>query len=332
MAIEDWKDRMEDLKSEIRVVQKNRLCWTLTFLGAIIIGVLFFTLSVPFNSTAIFSTIFVVTLVYTTLSELATKTVDTFFRRSILIFPLGSVFAYILNYLSRKYVYTIDDPYGLNFTFYVYVVLLAICVLSSGIGTLITRLTSGYEALAEEPVVVSYSIKSSVENVTASLEGFLESLNIEYTTAIRKNQRFFKFDHSQNQYFLFQYSIDNDHVEIDLVVLRWKRETILEPKKEDLKIFLGYLESYLNREKEENRLGEWTSNFKPTNAEISKTQVWSNLTSAFRIRERLALRGVLTQRIISVFKAHKVRIVDVIVSVAIIIVGEFILRYVLHWI
>lgn len=323
---------MEDLKVEARISYKNRLCWVLVFIGAIIIGLLFFTLRASFNVSALFSIIFVVSLMLTFLGELATKTVFIFWRRSLLVFPLGSVVNYLVNYVSQKYYYTTDDPYGFIFTVTLSLLLFALCGLGSIIGTMITRLTSGYEALCETPVVLSYSVKSTIEKMTDSLKNFLKSLNVEYTTTIRKNQQFFEFFHNHNQYFLFPYSIDSDQVELDLIVIRWRQETIVKPEGEDLETFSDYLQSYLNRQKKENKLGEWTSKFKPVNAETSRNQVWSSLTSAFNVKERLTLRGVLTQRIVSILKAHKTRIVDVAVAVVVIIVGDFILRYVLHWI
>lgn len=338
MSIEKGNNRLKDLESETRLTRKSRFCWTLGFFGAIIIGLLVFFLTNSTGTIAMLLVIFLVTLIYTTIGEIVTRTFLTFYLRSILIFPFGSIFAYVLNYFARKYTYVVDDPYGINYTILLFAILFVVCGLGVVFATVISRLIYGYEALSKEPVILSYSINSNKERVSETLKGFLSSLNITNTTIpsttiAGKSQQFLKFDHNRNQYRLFTYPIDKDgHTEIDLVVLSWKSETIIEPNKEDLEIFSGYLRSYLDREKKEKNLGEWTLQFKPVNAEASKLQVLADLTSAFKIRERLALRGFLTQRIVLGFKAHKTRIVDIILAVLAILIGEFILRYVLHWV
>jgi hypothetical protein len=302
------------------------------FFGTIIVGLSFFFLISSIAYLATFLTIFFVVLIYTTIGELTIRMYLIFFLRSFLIFPFGSIFSYILNFFGRRYTYTSNDPHGVVFTFLVYVILFLVCGFGLIFGTLIARLINGYEALSKEPDILSYSIDKDKEKTTETLKRFLESLNITYNIITRWNQQLFKFYQNNNEYCIFTYPIDKgDHTEIDIVVWSWKKETIIKPNEENLEIFSEYLTSYMNIQKKEEKIGEWTSEFKPLNAEASKLRIWSELTSSLKIRERLSFRGALTQRIVSQFKAHKTRIIDVVVTLAVIIVAQFIL-YVLHWI
>jgi len=52
------------------------------------------------------------TTIYTTICEIATKSLEIFFRNSIFIYLLASVVFYILDYVSPEYSYPSDDPYG----------------------------------------------------------------------------------------------------------------------------------------------------------------------------------------------------------------------------
>jgi len=121
---------MKELNIEMRITHKNRLCWALVFIWAISLGTLFYITSVLFNLTTIFIIIVLLTIVFTTLGELATKTMVIFWRRSVFVCPLGSVVTFVLNYFSPKYSYTSEDPYGLQFTLYLYAILLMLVFLA----------------------------------------------------------------------------------------------------------------------------------------------------------------------------------------------------------
>lgn len=317
---------MKEMKIEAKITRKNRLCWTLVFFGAVILGILFYGLSAFFGLIAVFIVIIFSTMVYTTACELATKTFDMFWFRSIFIFPLGSVIAYIMNALSPKYTYTLEDPYGYIFTFLLYVILLIFCLFSSTVSTLITRLVSGYEALAEEPIVVSYLMDGKVDDIVAFLENFLDSLNIEYITIIRKSDKLIRFQNGANVYFLFSHPKDDNSVEVNFVVSSIRRETLVEPSKEDLGVFTAYLETYLGNSKD-GKIGKWTTKFEAKNAEPTKTKVWESLTSPLQIREKLALRGLITQKTVTFFASHKTAILTFIGGILTVIIGELLLNY-----
>lgn len=323
---------MKEVTLETRLVKKNRLCWTLVFFWAAVLGVLFYSL-IPtsfFDLTAFFIIMIIITIVYTTVGELATKTMDIFWRRSIIVYPLGSVVAYLLNYFSPKYQYGLDDPYGITFIVMLYTIFLMFSFFGSSVSTLITRLVSGYEAFCEEPVVVSYVIKGKIEDITALLEGFLKSLNIEFTAILRGTQKSMKFYNGSNQYFLFLNPINDDSIEVNFVTLRWRRETLIEPNKEDLSVFLVYFESFLNKRKEEGKLDEWTSKFKPKHAKTMKIKVWKYYTSPLQIKEKLALKGLITQKIVAFFTSHKKAIFTFIGGVLTVVIGEIIIRYLIQ--
>jgi hypothetical protein len=318
---------MKELKTEARIVHKNRLNWTLVFFGAIIVGILFYGLSLYFSLTVVLAVIIFSTILYTTACELATKTMDAFWGRGTFIFPLGSVLAYSLNVLSPKYYYTPEDPHGYSFTFLLYVILMILCFFSCGAGTLIARLVNGYEALVDEPQVISYSIESSVGDTVSLLEDFLDSLNVDYTTVTRKTETFIKFENGSNRYFLFPSQIGDKSVELNFVTFRMKRETLIEPSKEDLDTFTAYLETFLKKTKKGDKTIKWTSDFEPKNAEKMKIQVWENLTSPLQIREKLALRGQITQKILSFVTTHKTAIITFVGGILTVVIGELLLNY-----
>jgi hypothetical protein len=317
---------MKEMKIEAKITRKNRLCWTLVFFGAIILGILFYGLSGGFGLTAVFITIIFSTIFYTTACELVTKTFDMFWFRSTFIFPLGSVITYVINFLSPKYTYTLEDPHGYSFTFLLYVILLVLCFFSSSVGTLITRLVSGYEALAEEPAVASYLMEGKTVEIVALLKNFLDSLNIEYTTIIMKSDNFIKFQDGTNTYFLFSHPKDDTSVEVDFVVSSIKRETLVEPSKEDLEVLIAYLETFLGISKD-GKITKWTTKFEAKNAEPTKIRVWESLTSPLQIRERLALRGVITQKAVTFFVRHKTAILTFVGGILTVIIGELLLNY-----
>lgn len=324
---------MKELMLQTKLVKKNRLCWTLVFLWTVIVGVLVYTLLHAVRSLeAVFSIIILLTLVYTIVGELVTKTMDIFWIRSTIFVPLGSVITHFLNYVSPVLRYEPSDPYWLSSTFALYAILFVFCGVSSAIGTLITRLVTGYEALSEEPVVTTYSIKSKIEEVPALFESFLNSLNVEPTTIFRGSERHVKFYSGPNLYFLFLNSINNDIVEANFVAVRLKRETLMEPDKEGLCIFLAYFESFLNRRKEEGKLGEWSSALKPKYAETTKNRVWKDYTSPLQIREKIALRGIFTQKIVIFIKSHKKAIITFIGGILTVIIGELVINYLLKMI
>jgi len=184
--------------------------------------------------------------------------------------------------------------------------------------------------LCKKPVVVPYLVEGKIEDITSLLEGFLRSLNIEYTTILKGTQKSFKFYNGSNQYFLFFNPINEGSVEANLVILRWKKETLIEPNKEDSDIFLVYLESFLNKRKEEGKLNEWTSRFKPKYAETVGIEVWKNYASPLQIKEKLALRGMITQKIVGFLKSHKKAIFTFIGGVFTVVIGELVIRYLMQ--
>lgn len=323
-------EKMKGLLVEARVIRKNRLCWTLVSFWAIVLGVLFYSLSESFDLVVIFIILTLTSIVYTTIGELATKTMYSFWLRSVIVYPLGSVVAYVLNYFSPRYLYGSNDPYGFITTTMLYVLLLLFSFFGSSAGTLITRLVSGYEALCEEPVIVSYLIKGKIEDITALLESFLESLNVKVTKILTVTQKSMQFFNGSNEYFLFLNPLNDDSIEVNLVTLRWRRETIIEPNKEDLGIFLIYLESFLNKRKEEGKLGAWTSDFKSKYANTMKVKVWKDYTSPLQIKERLALRGLVSQKIVAFLTSHKKAIFTFIGGVLTVIIGELLIRYLIQ--
>jgi hypothetical protein len=324
---------MEDIKLQAKITQKNRLSLTLIVLWGIVIGLMVYFLN-SVDVLTFFATIFLATFVYITLSELVTKTFELFLVRSIAIIPvIGAILFYVLNHFTQRYPYTLVDPSGLTGAFGAYILLALICALSSSASFIVTRLTIGYEALCEHPMTFSYSIKEgNFEKTVEMMKNFLDSLNVTYTTIFRKGQQYLQFYHGKNQYFLFPYNIDKENTEIDFVVIRWRRDTIVKPSEEDIEIFSDYLGSYLNKQRKDNKLSEWTTESKPVKVEISRNQIWTDYAMPIKLRERLALRGAFTQRVISELNTHRKRIVDVVVALVIFVIAQFILRFILHWI
>jgi len=312
---------------ETKITSKNRLCWVLIVLWAVIVGILFYVLIMFLGFSATFIIIALLSIVYTTISELATKTMFLFWRRSIFVYPLGSVVAYILNYFSPKYSYGFQDPYGLNFTLSLYMVFMIIFLLTCGASTLITRLVSGYESLLAEPYVASYLLKGLVEDADALLEEFLESINIRPLVVLKRGQTYFKFYSGSNQYFLSYHSINSNNIEINFVVLRWRLETLVKPNKRDMDMLLAYFESFLNKRKKESKINEWTSEFEPHYAEAIKMNVWRSYTSPLQLKEKLVLKGLISSKVIAFFRAHKKGIMTFIAGVLTVIIGELIIRY-----
>jgi len=321
---------MKELTLETRIAQKNRLCWVLVFFWVIVIGILFYALYTWMDLTGAFIITILLTLVYTTIGELATKTIRIFWWRGVLVFPLASVVVHILDNFSPSLTSGAVDPNWFYSAILLYVLLFMFWFFGVSAGTLITRLVRGYEAFSKEPVVVSYSMKGETEDITALLEGFLKSLNIEFNTIVRRAQKNMNFYNGSNEYFLFPQPVNNDSVEVNFVALRWKRETIIEPNNEDLSIFLVYFESFLNKQKEEGKLVEWTSDFKPKYAKSRKIGVWKDYTSPLQIREKLALRGLISQRLIAVIRTHKKGIITFILGVFTVVIGELLIRYVIQ--
>jgi len=270
------------------------------------------------------------TVIYTAISELATKSMDIFLRNSIFTYPIASVVVYVLNYFSPKYYYTSQDPYGLTFTSYLYFAFMVLSVFSAYAGTIIARLVSGFEASCEKPVVVSYSIEGKIGDVHALRRDFLKSINVETTNVMSGTHNYVKFYHGSNQYFSFSDSVENDCVEINFVVLRWKKETIVEPNKDDLNILLGYFQSFLNNQKEKGKLGKWTSDFKPQHADTMETYIWKYYTSPLQLKEKIALKGLVSQRIVNFLKSHKKGIIAFIMGILAVVIGQLIIRYLIQ--
>lgn len=322
---------MEDIKFQAKITLKNRLSLTLIFFWGIVVGVMFYFLNSIIAPTAIII-IFSATLVYVTISQITTKTFELFFARSIAIVPVvGTIFFYILNFFSHMYPSPFVDP--VSGIIGLWLLLVVVCGTGSAVGFLLTRLTIGYEALCERPIAFSYSIKEgNFEKIVEMMKNFLDSLNVTYSMIFRKGQKFLQFYHRKNQYFLFPYSIGKENTEIDFVVISWKRDTIIKPNEEDVEIFSDYLDSYLDRQRKNNKLSEWTTESKPVKAEISTNQIWAEYTTPVKLRERLALRGAFAQRIVAGFSAHRKRVVDFAVALVVFIIAQFILRFILHWI
>lgn len=322
---------MKEVELETRLVRKNRQCWMLVFFWALVLGV-FYHLCTPTNLsglTTYFVTVIVLSIVYTTIGELATKIMYTFWRRSVIVYPLGSVVAYLLSYISPRYAYP-PEPYGIYVTAMLYGILMVFCFFASSVATIITRLVSGYEAFCEEPVVESYLITGKIGEITTIVESFLKSLNIEFTTTVREPQRAIKFYNGSNEYSLFLNPITDDSMEVNFVILRWKRETLVEPSKEDLDMFLVYLESFLDKRKEAGKIDEWTSSFKSRHVETMKIRVWKDYTSPLQIKEKVALRGLITQKISGFYASHKKGIFTFIGGVLTVVVGDLLIRYITH--
>lgn len=298
---------------------------------AIVVGVMFYLLSRFFDLTAIFLTIFLTSIFYTTVSELMTKTFDVYMRRSILVYPLGYFLAYVMNLLAPKFFYALNDPYGLVYSFLILMMLVVLTASSSLISTLIARLAIGYEALIEEPIVKSYLMTSKTYGINTLLEDFLQSLNIVPEKTLTGTQTSLKFLNGRNQHFLFANPMNNDSTEVNLITWRWEiGETLVDPNKEDLSIFLLYFESFLEKQKLNEKLGEWTSKFRKKHAKNVKDRIWKRYTFPLQLREKLALRGLIAQKIIAFVKAHKTAIYTFVGGVLTVIIGEILIRYIMQ--
>jgi hypothetical protein len=276
---------------------------------------------------AIFSIIILLTLAYTIVVELAARTMDTFWVRSLTCVPLSSILVHILNLFSPVLRYYPNDPYWLGSTFALYAIFFVFVGISVGIGTLIARLVSGYEALCKEPTVTSYSIKPNSKNASTLLESFLSSVNVKPRLSFKGSEEQMTFVSGPNLYHLFLNPLDNDETEVNFVVLRFVRETILEPSKKGLGTFIAYLESFLSKKKEEGGLDDWNSATAPRYADTVKNRVWRHFTSPLQIRETIALRGMIARRIVGLLRSHKGAIFTFIGGVLTVIIGELVINY-----
>jgi len=318
---------MKRASLEARLTHKNRLCWLLPLFWAIIYGTAFYLFVPSYNFVTFLIVSCLFTIIYTTICEIATKSLQFFLRNSIFVYSLASVVFYILNYVSPKHVYSSDDPYGFKVVVGLYIFFLMFFAAIASVGTLLARLVSGYEALCEKPCAVSYLIKGKGidKKIHSLLTDFLSSMNITPTIVASRTQTYTKFFDGTNQYFLFYNSLDNNSVEVNFIILGWEKDTIVEPNKDDLDIFLRYFESFLDIQVQKERITEWTSNFNPQNEEVVKAYIWKYYTSPLQIKETI-MKKIVARRIINLLKSHKKEIFSLILGILITIISQLIIR------
>jgi hypothetical protein len=323
---------MEEMKTEMRLLEKNRLCWLLTLIGALVIGVAYYFWIIDqqifFYMT--FFSIFV--FAYTVICELATRTTYTFWFKSTFVLPLGLAIAYVCQSLFPRPWFTLNpiaDPYpfGIPQLIQNYVFLMFASFVVGAFATLVTRLARGYEANTSGPLVTSYLMEEKCDDALPLMEAFLRSLNIDYTVMVGKDFKYIIAPYHPNRHYLFPKQFNANSVEIDFVTVKIQNETLIAPDQKSTQTFLAYFETFLNNKVKDNKPVKWTTDFKPQNSEFSRMTVWKNLWVPLRIKQRLALRSEGVQKPLNFIISNKKAIFTFIGGIAVAVIAQIILHY-----
>lgn len=294
------------------------------FFFTILFGILQYLLPIFIDLDATLLVILLIFFGTSLISSYLLKTPKLFAVNSLLV-PLSTLITLFLNGVYPKYALTELLP---NLAGETFVLFLLCSFMSVVLITPIIRICSGYETLFS-PVVYSYIAEGKADSDFHKRFKKLVMLvgATSFTSYTSKDRDFnaFEFSYGHDKYLTCLCSRRKDTSELDFLVFRMKRDTIIPPEKDNVDFFFSLFDAAAEKLNEQNKIAHIGKEKNPSFLEDIKSLFFLSYTSPVRLPISIPRPRIRSIR--SWTEKHTV-LVGFIAGIAATVIGALILRYV----
>jgi len=312
---------MSEKQVESRLEFKTRAVITVGIALAVVLGILLYLLPFLYGQNVTHLVICFLVFAVALPTSFFLRTPNLFIINSIPI-AFSPLLAGLLNQISPKYVYVpTTTSYLVAEGFSLFVV--SIFVLA--IVKVITRLCIGYEML-HEPTVYSYVAKGEMRDSLRKFKKLFRLIGARnFSRQKRKEFSFMEFDYHNDRYIAHFHPKENNLTELNFVVFKLRRDTIIQPETEEVDVFFSLFDAGVKKWKEQGKIIEVNKEFQPRFSQEAKDILVNLYASPYRIH--VGFPRIRTQAVLDWFGRHTV-FVGFIGGIVSTVIAGLILKYI----